>query len=69
MKYGKFIAKVFLWAGAFFFVMSPAFGAALRAAPDRVEFGTIDEGINAVATIVIENTGSSQVEITRVQTS
>jgi len=69
MKYGKIAAKALLWAGAFLIVMSPALGATLTATPDHAEFGTIDEGVNAVITVVIENTGKSQVEITNVQTS
>ena len=69
MKHGKIAAKALLLAGAFLFVISPAYGATLTATPDHAEFGTIDEGINAAVTVVIENTGSSQVEITNVQTS
>jgi hypothetical protein len=69
MKHGKIAVKALLWAGVFLFVMSPAYGATLTATPDHTEFGTIDEGINAVVTIVIENTGKAQVEITNVQTS
>jgi len=69
MKCGKIAAKALLWAGASIFAMSPALGATLTATPDHAEFGTIDEGVNAVITVVIENTGKSQVEITNVQTS
>ena len=69
MKHGKIAAKAFLLAGAFLFVISPAYGATITATPDHIDFGTIDEGINAVATIVIENRGESRVEITNVQTS
>jgi len=69
MKHGKIAAKALLWAGAFLFVISPASGATLTATPDHAEFGTIDEGINAVVTVVIENTAGAQVEITNVQTS
>ena len=69
MKHGKIASNALLLAGALLLAMSPAYGATLAATPDHVEFGTIDEGINAVATIVIENTGKSRVEITNVQTS
>ena len=69
MKHGKIAANTLLWAGALLLAIYPAYGAALTATPDYIEFGTIDEGINAVATIVIENTGKSTVEITNVQTS
>ena len=69
MKHLNIAAKTLLWAGAFLFAMNPAAGATLTATPDHAEFGTIDEGINAIITVVIENTGSSQVEITNVQTS
>jgi hypothetical protein len=69
MKHKKIVAKTFLLAGAFLFAMYTAHGATLTATPDHAEFGTIDEGINAVITVVIENTGNSQVEITNVQTS
>ena len=69
MKYGKISAKAFLWAGALLFAMSPAYAATLTATPGYAEFGTIDEGVNAVSKVVIENTGNTQVEITNVQTS
>ena len=69
MKYGKTAAKALILAGAFLFVISPAHGATLTATPDHADFGTIDEGINASVTVVIENTGSALVEITNVQTS
>ena len=69
MNYGKNAVKTLLLAGAVFFVMSPVYGAALSAAPSHTEFGTIDEGVNAVVKVIIENTGKSLVEITNVQTS
>jgi len=69
MKHGKIAATALMWLGMFLFVMSPAYGATLTATPDHAEIGTIDEGVNAVVTVIIENTGSSQVEITNVQTS
>ena len=69
MKYQKIAAKALLWALTLLFAIYPSFGATLTATPDHSEFGTIDEGINAVVTVVIENTGSAQVEITNVQTS
>jgi hypothetical protein len=69
MKHGKIASKALLWAGSLLFVMSPAYGATLTATPDHAKFGTIDEGINAAVTVVIENTGRTQVEITNVQTS
>jgi len=69
MKYGKVVTTVLLLAGAFLLVMPPSYGATLKATPEHTEFGTIDEGVNAAITVVIENTGKSQVEITNVQTS
>ena len=69
MKYKKISAKMLLWVGAFLLVIYPAYGATLTATPDHAEFGTIDEGVNAVVTVVVENTGRMQVEITNVQTS
>jgi len=69
MKYGKIAVKTILWVGVFLFVMSPASGATLTATPDHTDFGTIDEGVNAVMNVVIENTGKSRIEITNVQTS
>jgi len=69
MKYQKIAAKTLLWAGVLLFAMYPAFGATLTATPDHSEFGTIDEGVNAIVNVVIENTGISQVEITNIQTS
>ena len=69
MKHWKIAINTLLWAGVFLLVMSPAYGATLTATPSHTEFGTIDEGTNAVVKVVIENTGNSQVEITNVQTS
>jgi len=69
MKYVKIVAHTLLWAGALLLITYPIYGATLTATPDHAELGTIDEGINAAATVVIENTGKSQVEITNVQTS
>ena len=69
MKYGKIAVKTILWVGVFLFVMSTASGATLTATPDHTDFGTIDEGVNAVMNVVIENTGKSRIEITNVQTS
>ncbi|MDR0310497.1 MAG: DUF1573 domain-containing protein [Acidobacteriota bacterium] len=69
MKQGKIAAKALFLTGAFIFVISAAYGATLTATPDHAEFGTIDEGVNAAVTVVIENKGSSPVEITNVQTS
>jgi hypothetical protein len=68
MEYGKIATKALLCAGALFLVISQASGATLKATPGHSEFGTIDEGVNAAVTVVIENTGKSQVEITNVQT-
>lgn len=69
MKYERIAAKALLWAGVLLLVLSPVYGATLTAAPDHKDFGTIDEGVNAVINVVIENTGKKQVEITNVQTS
>jgi hypothetical protein len=44
-------------------------GEVLKATPNHVEFGTINEGENAVATVEIENIGDVPVEITNVRTS
>jgi len=41
----------------------------LKATPGQVDFGTIDEGQPAIATVKIENVGSAPVEITGVRTS
>ena len=69
MKHGKIIASAFLSLGAILLMMSPVRGATLTATPGHTEFGIIDEGVNAVVTVVVENTGKSPVEITNVQTS
>jgi hypothetical protein len=44
-------------------------GEILKATPDHFDFGTIDEGKPATVTAVIQNVGSSPVEITNVKTS
>jgi hypothetical protein len=41
----------------------------LKATPDHHDFGTIDEGQPAAITVVIQNIGSTPVEITNVKTS
>jgi len=41
----------------------------LKATPDHFDFGTIDEGQPAAVTAVIQNVGSTPVEITNVKTS
>ena len=70
MKNGKnTVMATLLWAGMFLLAISPAYGATLTATPGHTDFGTIDEGVNAVIKVIIENTGRSQVEITNVQTS
>ena len=69
MKYKNIAAKTLPWAGVLLFVISPAYGATLTATPDHAEFGTIDEGPAVAMTVVVENRGSSQVEITNVQTN
>ena len=61
--------KYAITMAVFFLAMSPAYGTVIKAAPDHFDFGTIDEGINAVTKIVIENTGDTLIEITNVQTS
>ena len=76
MKVGKITGRTARWAASLFLglaLLSLASGSAvaagLTATPDHTDFGTIDEGVNAVITVIIENTGSSTVEITNVQTS
>jgi hypothetical protein len=44
-------------------------GEILKATPDHFDFGTIDEGQPAAVTAVIQNVGSTPVEITNVKTS
>jgi hypothetical protein len=41
----------------------------LKATPDHHDFGTIDEGQPAAITVVVQNVGSTPVEITNVKTS
>jgi hypothetical protein len=75
MKCGKttMAARGFLWICALVVGLSFAYGnasgAVLTATPDHYEFGTVAEGENAVVTAVIQNTGTTQVEITNVRTS
>jgi hypothetical protein len=44
-------------------------GEILKATPDHYDFGTIDEGQPAAVTTVVQNVGSSPIEITNVKTS
>ena len=69
MKYGKITTHTLMWAGALLFFTCAVYGATLTATPDHTEFGTIDEGVNAAVTVIIENTGKTQVEISNIQTS
>lgn len=73
MRVGNITGKIALWGTALFLGLyltsGSAIAAGLTATPDHAEFGTIDEGVNAVITVIIENTGSETVEITNVQTS
>ena len=73
MRVGKIAGRTALWVAVLFLGLSMTGGSAvaagLTATPDHTEFGTIDEGVNAVITVIIENTGSTMVEITNVQTS
>ena len=73
MRVGKITGRTALWVAVLFLGLSMTGGSAvaarLTATPDHTEFGTIDEGVNAVITVIIENTGSTMVEITNVQTS
>ena len=41
----------------------------LKAVPDIVDFGTIEEGSPAAATVSLKNTGTAPVEITNVRTN
>jgi hypothetical protein len=53
--------------------LSVAFGSEsagiLKATPDFHDFGTIDEGQPAAITVIVQNIGSTPVEITNVKTS
>ena len=41
----------------------------LKAVPDMVDFGTIEEGDPAAITVTVQNTGTAPVEITGVRTN
>jgi hypothetical protein len=41
----------------------------LKAVPDVVDFGAIEEGSAAAVTVKVQNTGTSPVEITNVRTN
>jgi hypothetical protein len=75
MKYErtKITLRVAAWMGvalvSLFLSQGVSAEEVLKATPNHVEFGTIHEGENAVATVEIENIGDAQVEITNVRTS
>jgi hypothetical protein len=52
---------------AFFAMSAGATGEVLRATPDHIDFGTIDEGTPVDATSIIQNNGDVPVEITNVR--
>jgi len=41
----------------------------LKAVPDMIDFGTVEEGRPAAATVAVRNTGTTPVEITNVRTN
>jgi len=75
MKYErtKIVLRGSAWVGvvliSFLLAQGISVGEVLKATPDLVNFGTINEGENAVATVEVENTGNVPVEITNVRTS
>jgi hypothetical protein len=74
MKYErtKITLKGAAWMGVALislFLSQASAGEVLKATPSHVEFGTINEGENAVANVEIENIGDAPVEITNVRTS
>jgi len=69
MKYGKISGAVLLWGSAFLIGLLPVYGSVLKATPNHVEFGTLDEGKNAVIMVTIHNTGKAPIDITNVQTN
>ena len=75
MKYErtKITLRGAAWMGAalisLFLSQGVSAAEVLKATPSHVEFGTINEGENAVATVEIENIGDAPVEITNVRTS
>jgi hypothetical protein len=62
-----------VWACALivglFFAYSNASGESLKATPEQFDFGAVAEGEAAVVTTIIQNVGSTPVEITNVRTS
>ncbi len=75
MKYGMMKGAVnkMAWMGMavalLLLVQGVSAEAALKATPDHVDFGTVNEGDPVVAVSEIVNTGSETVEITNVRTS
>jgi hypothetical protein len=51
------------------FAYSNANAESLKATPEQFDFGTVAEGEAAVVTTIIQNVGSTPVEITNVRTS
>jgi len=62
LKAGVFLMALLLAEGV-------SMGGALQATPDHQDFGSLDEGVPARATVEIRNTGAQPVEITNVRTS
>lgn len=75
MKYGKMKAppRITAWMGMAVAVLLTIQGisaeAALKATPDHVDFGAVNEGDPVVAVAEIINIGDTPVEITNVRTS
>jgi hypothetical protein len=61
------------WICLFFFGLPLTYGIdndeVLKATPAQFDFGTIDEGVPAAVTTIIQNVGKTRVEITNVRTS
>jgi len=75
MKYGMMkrsvskMARMGMAVALLILVQGISSEAALKATPDHVDFGTVNEGDPVVAVSEIINTGSETIEITNVRTS
>ena len=69
MQFQKAIVTMAFTVILFFFHNGFAESNFLKAVPDEVDFGTVEEGSPAVVTVTVQNTGITPVEITNVRTN
>ena len=69
MQFRKTVMVIAFTVILFFSLNGFAENEFLKAVPDEVDLGTIEEGSPAAVTVTVQNTGTAPVEITNVRTN